>query len=237
MSEKELSQELFEKIESYLLNQMPEDERVAFEKDIDIDRNLKAEVSRQKDLMLAAEVQGMKSKLNRIHGKQTGRKSPTVWYSLAASIVLIIAVGSWWIVRPTASERIFSDYASFDPGLPVPMSATDDYDFYDAMVDYKSGDYETAIEKWNALSARSEVNDTLTYYIASAYFNAEKYKEAIDRYQRVIALDSETYAAKSEWFLGLSYLKLNEIDKLKQLAADSHPENATRFNEILERLE
>jgi tetratricopeptide (TPR) repeat protein len=232
-----IPQQDFERIEDYLLRKMPEKERKKFEKEILSNAELKKEVDIQRELMLAVEASEMKNQLSIIHQKITKRKLIMPWMAVAASIIIFISVGYWMLNKPDKYERLFAENMTVDPGLPVPMSATNNYIFYDAMVDYKSGKYEVAINKWEPLLIQNPENDTLNYYLGVANFNIEQYKIAIPYFENSASQENASFLGKSEWYLALSFLKTNDFEKLKALAKESHSEYTEKINELIQKLE
>ena len=238
MKEKEnISQKEFERIEAYILNRLPEEERIAFEMDLENSSDLRKELEIQRQTMLAVESGAMKNRLEVIHQKMTSKASLTIWIAVAASVTILIAVGLWFINLPDKSEKLFAAYVTVDPGLPVPMSSTNNYTFYDAMVDYKSGKYELAIGKWNTLLQQNPENDTLNYFVGTALFNAKKYEQAILYFEQVSDLEQSTFYGKSEWYMALSFLKLKQFNRLQNLSQHSTSDYATRIKQLYQKLE
>lgn len=95
------------------------------------------------------------------------RKSKTLWYAIAAVLVILFGVSQW--SNNNSSERIFKDNFKPDIGLPLKMDTNSDYEFYEGMVDYKQGKYEEAIVKWQALLNTNTNNDTLIYFLGVSH--------------------------------------------------------------------
>lgn len=238
MNEKnQLSQSNFERIEAYLLNRMPEKEKQTFLEDLKTNKRLKDELDLQRKLITTVEAGAFKEKLDAVHRRMIRRKKQIWWISVAASVAILLSFSIWLLNRPTQYERLFTENLTIEPGLPLPMSAVDDYDFYDAMVDYKSGEYKIAEKKWMKLLKKEPENDTLNYFIGIALFNSEEYLKAEPYFIKVIKLNSSTYTGKSEWYLALSYLKTGETDKLRQLSKNSHSDYSQRINQIILKIE
>lgn len=234
---KEITQKRFERIETYLLGKMPSGEMDEFESEIKSDPILAKEVNTQRKLILAVEAGEMKNKLQEIHQKLSQKNNFYSWYFVAASVAVLLTVGVWAIYWPNKTERLFAANMTIDPGLPVPMSATENYTFYDAMVDYKSGKYELAIRKWEPLLQRNPNNDTLDYYLGAANFNLENYQVAISFFEKVALQENSTFYGKSEWYLALSFLARKDFDRLETLAKNSQSSYSDKINELVQKLE
>ena len=238
MKEKEnISQKEFERIESFILNKLPEERREAFAKELETNADLRKEVDIQRQTMLAVEASGMKNRLDIIHQKLISKGNLNIWVAAAAGVAILITVGFWLINMPGKTDKLFAENVTIDPGLPVPMSATDNYTFYDAMVDYKSGKYDLAIGKWTTLLQLNPENDTLNYYMGAALFNAEKYEQAIPYFEKVSKLNQSTFYGKSEWYMALSFLKLKQFNRLEMLAKESQSNYSDQIKQLNQKLE
>ena len=177
-------QELFE---SCLLDQMTPAEKAGFESRMASDPTLKAKFLEFKALFGAIEEAGLRLAMDHFHeGVQDDAKerrlstaSRTVYRMAAAIAVLMTLGGIWYFYYPNANERLFAAYYTPDPGLPTVMGNSDNYMFYEAMVDYKQEDYGTALQKWKGLLPGKMDNDTLNYFMGSAHLAKGEADKAI----------------------------------------------------------
>ena len=237
-----IDQKLFERIEAYLDGRMDGEEQLAFEIKIKAESQLKKEVELERTLRDSVEAGAIRDQLDGLHeeffaaeqgsGSTTGM-SP---WKIAAGIAIILGIGALLFNSSAQEDTLFAEYATVDPGLPVPMSATDSYDFHDAMVDYKSGDYARAIQTWSRLQLSDEDSDTLAYYIGAAHFNNAAFELAIPYFNAVSEMNESSFGDKALWYLGLSYLKLDRINDFKTLTPNKGSEYSKRLEEIKERL-
>lgn len=235
----EITQTLYERIESYLLKSMSAQEVIEFEKEMNAQPSLRKEVEIQKEILTAVELGALKECLQSLRKSQYRNDSPTsekqsrrYWFALAAGMAAIVALGIWILIKPPTQEDLFAQYVEYDPGLPVPMSTTESYEFYDAMVDYKNELYEKAIDKWTALLNNDPKNDTLNYYIGAAHFNHGQYKQAIPHFNRVQALNSLEFQSKSQWYLALSWLQTENYAAIDSLSKQALPPYRKRINQL-----
>jgi hypothetical protein len=227
--------ENFEQIERFLLGRMTEEERRAFEIQLSTDENLRKEKEDLEVLIIGIESKGFKDKLK---GRKIGEpssikdeKSPRTIFltlrklSIAASLVGII-VASWYFLQPTTDpyQELYASSFSPDPGLPTPMSETDNYTFYDAMVDYKMEKFDLAISKWSQMEG-SIGSDTLNYYLGMAHLNVENLTEAESILKTIP--ESSSFSDMAKWYLVRIYLDQKELQKAKEvfnsLPNDVHP--------------
>ncbi|MEM9053012.1 MAG: hypothetical protein AAGC47_13240, partial [Bacteroidota bacterium] len=109
--------------------------------------------------------------------------------------------------------------------------ATDSYDFYDAMVDYKTEDYQSAIDKWTVLLEEEPSNDTLNYYIGAAHFNRAAYSEAKDFLAVESVQKNDLFKYKAEFMLFLAEIKLGNTES----AAAMNPSSGSPFVEDFDK--
>lgn len=238
MSKGALAQGRFEALEAYLLGSMPAADRVRFEQELNTDPELRAEVAMQRENMLAVELGGMQRSLRSIMAQDEERGS-TGWghfLKYAAAVAVLLIGGLWWFSRPPLNERLYAEFHQTDPGLPVPMSATRNPAFQDAMVAYKLGDYQEAADKWNKLLPASPGNDTLNYYIASAQLAKGNAAGAIPLYKAVANDPASAFHDKAKWFLFLSLLHEGRYEEMRALGMERDGTYGERVRQIEDKI-
>ncbi|MEX1132072.1 MAG: hypothetical protein WEC15_02505 [Flavobacteriales bacterium] len=220
---------------------MPTGERDAFEQVLATDAGLRAEVDLQRENTLAVELGGVERMLKTLGAEHAddGTKRSTPWgqYLKYAAMVAIVVSGAFWMLtRPTTNERLFAEHFTADPGLPVPMSSTNDQPFQDAMVAFKLGDLEEARDKWSSLLQAEPTNDTLRYYIASAALAMEDAAAAIPLYESISADRTSAFHQKARWYLFLAYVRSGDSAKAKAVPIDEDPTYGERARAIKAQL-
>lgn len=222
-----ISEELLETIERYLNGTLNTQELKDFNRLLDIDDDFKAQVEEVRTMLFGIETQSLKEQLNEFH-KDVPKQIKTepspkqkvryLRYSrIAAAAAIIIAVGSIWFFSTPQNEKLYANYFKPDPGLPTTMGNTANFIFYDAMVNYKYGDYDIAISKWETLAKQKPENDTLNYFLGVAHLAIRKEAEAIPFLERTVqtkkdfALIDDAY-----YYLGLAYLKEGNLELAKK---------------------
>jgi len=243
-----IPQEQFELIERYLMQEMTAQERAEFNTKINDDPVLSAQVEEVKETLLGIESASLRAKLDDFHeevnpvrklnesetnGKVSKNfKNRFAIIAVAASIVLACGV-FWFMDQGSSSDTLYAKHFTPDPGLPTTMSTTSEYNFYEAMVDYKRKEYGTAIKKWEQLLPEKPDNDTLNYFLGVANLaNGDEVKA-----QKFLstALNNQDGFLKSEayYYLGLAYLKGGNTEQAKENFKLSKSE---RGNKILAEL-
>lgn len=244
MDLKDISQEEFERIEAYLNHSLSEEEAVAFEKRLKNDKVFFEKVEDIKITMTGIETQALKEQLDTFHNQFTSKENNTTtfetklrylrWRRIAVAAVVIIAAGSLWFLNMNANERLYTEFYSPDPGLPTTMSSNDSYEFYNAMVSYKRGQYEKALKTWNNQLRTKVDNDTLNYFVGSALMANQQENKAIPYLQQVATQDNSVFKNEALYYLGLAYLKNDQKEEAVESLKASDMPNA---KDLLEKLE
>lgn len=222
----DISQELLEIIERYINGSMTSQELKDFNQLLELDNEFKIKVEDIKTMLLGIEAQSLKEHLDVLHEeipktlirKPADKKIKYLSFSkIAAAAAVIIAVGSIWFFSTPQNEKLYANHFKPDPGLPTTMSSTNNYDFYDAMVKYKHGDYNIAIDKWKVLSEQKPENDTINYFLGVAHMANKNTSEAIPFLERSVeAPDEFVFLNEAYYYLGLAYLKEGNIELAKK---------------------
>ena len=221
MKKKDQTQEEFERIERYLTRKMDEGEKLNFEAAVKTDDNLSRQVEEVRVLFQAVEEQSLRNKLEDFHeelssghpqlkSKESIEKSSfnIKYLAIAASLALLMGFGYWLLFgQMSADEKLFAQYFKPDPGLITPMSTTSDYEFYRGMVDYKQGNYDMAIARWNTLIEQNPENDTLNYFLGVSYLAQDENEKALAYLAKAVTYPNSIFVNESWYYLGLINLK------------------------------
>ena len=141
-------------------------------------------------------------------------------YTAAACVAILIVLGGYTFLQGNSlsnkNEQLFATYFRPDPGLPTTMSVSDNFDFFDAMVSYKQGDYNKAITKWEVLLKEKPDNDTLNYFIGVAYLANGNEDQAITFLQWSSEHQESKFLKETYHYLGLANIKKGDLDKGKK---------------------
>ncbi len=237
-----ITQELLETIERYYNDSMSKEERIEFETKLQQDTTFKSQVEDIKLLLFGIESQSLKEKLNEFHGElpiqmETEDPSSKVRFlhfrKIAAAAIIIIASASFWFFSGSSNERLYNSYFSPDPGLPTTMSSSNNYDFFDAMVNYKQGDYQKAIDKWETLQQKEPKNDTVNYFLGVANLAENKTDEAIVFLKETASKQESVFNDDANYYLGLAYLKNDDKENAIKFLKLSTNENSKKLLEKL----
>lgn len=239
-----ISQEELETLEQFILQQMTAEEKTAFTKKLRSDFALQHKLETVKLLLVGVQEAGLQKRLDEFHDDLTSLKKNRIqplkntftlnkWW-VAASILIIVGLGLMFVFNShTQEEKLFASYFQPEPGLISPMGASDNYLFHRAMVDYKVGEYDAALKTWESLLASKPENDTLNYFVASAYLMNEKEEIAIAHFEKVISIDNSPFKNDALWYTGLALLKLNrKTEALGFIEKAEHENKAALLREL-----
>lgn len=225
MNVHDFPQEDFEHIEKYVNGNLDPTELEQFEQRLLNDAEFRSKVEELKVTLIGIEAQALKEQLDIFHeelhentctSETESTKTTTLnWKYILVAAALIIAAGSFWFLKTDTNEQLYAKYFSPDPGLPTAMSSSDNYEFYEAMVSYKQGHYQSAISKWEILQKKKPNNDTLNYFIGVAYLADKNEQTAIPFLEEVVKDSNFPLIDDAFYYLGLAYLKTQNINKAK----------------------
>ena len=231
----DISQEEFERIEAYLTQTLSDEDLSEFEKRLENEDGFAEKVQDIKTVLSGLETQALKEQLDAFHKDLTtdnndvvapSKVKPLNWKRIAVAAALIIAAGSFWLLSGNPNEKLYTKYFSPDPGLPTAMGSDANYEFYEAMVNYKQGDYNVAISKWKKQLTEHPKNDTLNYFIGVAYLANKQVQTAIPFLNTASKNASFPLIDDTYYYLGLAYLKTGSLEKSKQNLEKSNVENS-----------
>ncbi|MBA6152060.1 tetratricopeptide repeat protein [Gelidibacter maritimus] len=237
-----ITPELLETVERYESGTMAQEERIAFEEQLRSDADFKILVENIRLTLLGIETQALKEQLDEFHKeipetpqieKSTTKVRFLSFTKLAIAAGIIIALGMFWMFSGSSNDKLFNQHFKADPGLPTTMSSTDSFVFYDAMVNYKQGDYKTAISKWQQLAVKTPENDTINYFLGVAYLADKNAKKAIPFLNKTLDRSESVFLEDAHYYLGMAYLK---SDRTEEAIQEFKKSGSEKSNAILKHL-
>ncbi|RYY57560.1 MAG: hypothetical protein EOO09_02180 [Chitinophagaceae bacterium] len=214
----DISPEVLERIERYLTLRMEPGETAAFESELDTDPVLRAQTAEIRLLITGIREVSVAEQMKGFHaglqaGKQEEQAPPRIGglkrWLVAASVIAVVGIGTWFALgRGPQQNGIYASYYEKDPGLLSAMGSTsDNYDFDRAMIDYKKGDHAAAIKTWELLVKSSPANDTLNYFLGSAWLAQGDAPKALSYFNKVISTGKSVFLDDTYWYAGLALIR------------------------------
>lgn len=207
----------WELIEKHLNGKLSGEEQKSFDNAKSIDSNWEEKVKQMQLTILGVGEVELKKKLEVFHQPFETSTTLTVaggqkWkkWLIAASVVACVTMLGLWLSGKPSNEKLFDAYYKADPGLPTFMGASDKYEFENAMVSYKTGAYTKAINDWQKLLKEQPGNDTLKYFVGSAYLANKNQEKAILYFDSVIETPNSVFKQEAQWYKALSLIYLGK---------------------------
>ncbi|MEO6682795.1 MAG: tetratricopeptide repeat protein [Ginsengibacter sp.] len=235
--------EEFQEIEQYILNKMSREQLQSFTQRLNSDGELRNKVHYMKLLLTGIQEDQLARDLNKFHDnmqsppKNISPKENGVnlkFLLIAASVIFLVTISIFlFLNNPQQEEKLYSEFYKPDSGLISSMSSSEHYSFDRAMIDYKTEDYKAAIQIWDTLYTIKPGNDTLQYFLGSAYLALNQYENAITYFEKVISQENSYFVEDANWYLGLALLKINKKDQaISFIEKSDHPQK----EKILDKL-
>lgn len=208
-------------IEKYIQNRLSKEEKAEFDTLLANDVAFKKEVSLHNDLKQVAKHEDDTDFRNLITGFETvkpqQRRNYTKWLAVA-SIILLVGLSYFFNLNNTpSSNELFNNY--FEPYRnviqPIERSATQQNEKTMAFMAYEKGDYAKAVQLFTNLYATTKEPYYL-FYKANALLKLEKADEALPLLQEHLKT-KDTLTEKTNWYMALAYLKLEDEENAKKL--------------------
>jgi len=239
-------------VERYLSKEMVQSEKDLFIKDVLTNPELSQELkfSRTIDAALKQDdIIDLRMKLQAAQREKSIAKPevPVIrlhvkkfWYA-AASIILLATLGSalfFSMPGGSSSDRLFNEY--YTPDNLVNVTRSGDANIVEAVLKFQEKDYQVASKLFKQILANDQANYAGWFYYGITCIEIENYDQAEDAFNRIIAENQNLYVEHAEWYLGLSYLKSNKIEKarvqLSLIASNGDNIHRSDARQILKKL-
>ena len=137
------------------------------------------------------------------------------WYA-AASVILLAAIGSTLFFNMQGSapnEQLFKEYYSTENLINVTRSG--DANIVEAVMKFQEGNYTSAEHLFRQILEVEPTNYSSWFYYGISCMENGKFDSADKAFSTIIAEGQNLYVEHAEWYLGLSALKCDQIDKAK----------------------
>jgi len=137
--------------------------------------------------------------------------------SLAATVLMIVVGGVYWIVKsgPSSHSGLFDEYFKpYEDVISERSSVTGS--LHTGMNYYNQGNYKEAIRHLKEASEQDPGNLSIRCYLGIAFLGAHQMKEAKDTLLPVAQSTPGLYQETAEWYLAMAYLGANDIASLKR---------------------
>lgn len=216
-----------EEIQKYLADELTKDELASFENLIRNHSELQNEIQLYRKVSGAISdpaLENFKKKLEVIHNQSFGTKvimknQSNRWYLLAASFVILIAIGSIFIFQSNEvnSLDVFAKYYQ-----PLENSCSrgvgDDVKiFSQAINNYNRNNFVLAFEQFKRITEIEHDNYSARLYTGVCGIELNKFDVAEIQFVTIIESKDPFFAQDAEWYLALLYLKMDKSIEAKSI--------------------
>ena len=207
-----------ERVTQYLSGLMKEEDKAAFEAELERDPELQEEMQlhRETEAMLELEAQAkLKAKvaeLDKEGGYSSGNR--TVILSIAAASVVLIAVALWFLFPTAQPDALFADYFEPYPDRITALSE-DESPLAQGMSLYNQEDFEGALKKLVEVpSENAQEKQAAEFYRAQIYLRQKRFELAVATLENLYEKEG-MYQEAANWYLALAYLGAEKLEKAK----------------------
>jgi tetratricopeptide (TPR) repeat protein len=193
-----------EQIEKYLTGKLEGAELVKFEDKIKKDRTFSKVVESFRISLDIAKLYGrlqLKTELGKIH-----KKLVTQSHTTEKSIESVSSKVSKLI------DILFDKYFTpYDDVVTVRSKRKGILE--DAMREYSSGNYGAAIKLYKSILKDKPKDVYALFYCGISLLEVEKFTDAKSKFSKLLRIDENIFRDQTEWYLGLTYLKSNNVSE------------------------
>ncbi len=142
------------------------------------------------------------------------------WMGVAAAILLLVLPTLYFLNKPANSAQLFANHFE-TPRSPYLLTSRGEADqnmpdLTSAFTLYEQGDHEQALPAIRELITKYPQQEDLTYYAGVSALASEMPEDAIALFKQAQQTQYQKVDEKSAYFLGLSYLKLGDLEQASQ---------------------
>ncbi len=158
--------------------------------------------------------------------------SKAIWLTIAAALAVLFGI-FWMMDKSNKSEKLFAKNFKPDIGLPLKMSNTSTYGFYEGMLDYKQENYTAAIAKWQVLLQANPENDTLNYFLGVTNLAIGDVVKSMEYLQNQERFQQGIFKEDAAWYAALAKIKEGKSEEAEAfLKNSSSVRNKKLFKEL-----
>jgi len=217
-------------IERYIAGEMGDDERQWFEKELDGNASLKAELDLRKrtdQVLRGRDVMSLRNKLTAIEKQRSESEAlpkkpvkPSLVRS-AAVITILALLGSLYLFRThnSGSDELLGRYYKVyePPAGQRSGQVAENPDFTMALEFYNTNDFANAALFFSKVVENNPRDMQSVLLNGVSNFEEKRYPEAKKSFVTVIDDNNNLFIEAAKWYLALCYLKTSEAEKASVL--------------------
>lgn len=214
----------YNKIEDYLMDRLSQEDRVAFEQQLQMDMNLAKKVDELRNVLALLNIAGdteLKREIvevsNQFHNKQKPnallrRLAPWIAAAAIASLVLF----SYLFLKDPSPQQL---YAQYYDAYSVSISTRDNTDSLGLQLALASQYYnqEEFSKAYEILREVPDLSSNARLLLMSGVCHLElnQFTEAINAFSTIEKINDPVYKYHSIWYKAMTHLKAGDLEKAK----------------------
>lgn len=205
--------------ERYLAGEMSFDEKLAFEKIIADDKDLKEHILLSKKLVEKHEYVAFKKNLlsaKKNYLQTTKKRYNYIYWSVAATIIVFIGLFSYYQSIPANLDKLYAIHSNkIEMPSFIVQGNNQQQTLEELEVSFKNKNYKRSVHLCDVqLKSSSKSNPNILIYKGVSLLNLNNEKEALIIFNELIQSDAID-ASKGNWYKAITYMKLNNKIALK----------------------
>ncbi len=162
-------------------------------------------------------------------------KQTKFWMSIAATIILVVAVKFLFIDQQSMSPnelyaQHFDAYMNLENAITRGESSTEQLSIEEeAMKAYDQENYKMAISMFSKITA-NEMDSGNFLYLGNSFLSIGETDKAIESLKKGLLIPGN-YENQLNWYLGLAYLQSNDVENAKLIFEKISSSNYSRKND------
>ncbi|MEM9075565.1 MAG: tetratricopeptide repeat protein [Bacteroidota bacterium] len=204
--------DFFELLEDYLNGKLSKEEKIAFDKKLNADPNLKKELEKHKllhEAMADFDAIDFRKRIQEVEKDvsfKQNKKRNQGFFRIAASLAILIGLGIIWTTYEPSRDNLFEEYYSAYPMEDIKRGSQEQIP-QQVLNDYSSKKYGEVISYFELLVQKYPEDDIIKMYLGTSYLEENRTKEALSVFKTI---DDNAYKEHALWYISLCYLNLED---------------------------
>jgi len=174
----------------------------------------------ENEMIAVQSKQELKKKLQAISADLKTQKKTTpkrfAPLSVAASVILLLGA-IFFFNQGASNQELFDDYYTSYPNIYAQKGASSDHKtlFEKTMILYDAKQYPLARQNFESINSERKLTDGEQFYYGITLMELDKVKLAIQQFKNIP--NSSPLYKDAQWYLALSYLKVNDTYNAKNI--------------------
>ncbi len=209
-------------IQDYLCGSLSGNEKRDFEDRMKNDTSFATEVEEHKNMLIAIQALErveLKKRFEKLE-KKNRKKSWYGKFAVAASIAVIVGVGSFFFLGKPSGQTLYAENFEAYPNViaPITRGRTITTDEDAPFVAYEKGEYKDAISGFKTQLKANE-DATVRFYLAMALLNSGEKNRALNELNKLNRLETD-FSAQILWYKSLIYIEKENYTEASLLLKD-----------------